>query len=465
MHRINNFFNDNIVSLCGAILLLFVGFYNGAPMVTSDSGAYMTSGNHLVVPNDRPIFYGLFLIASNFRITMWTSLFLQTFVLSHLIHELLHIFFKDLNNISKLLIYALILFFTSVAWYTVQVMPDIFTPILGLSIIVYLFSESDKSKIQKKIFNKENVLLTIIFISLLMHLSHLFIVLGTIFIYLILSFIFKTLARKRIRMYKVFLLLPIAVLIICFSNVAGKKGFVLSKASHVFLIGKLCENGMLKTILNDKCATKNYKLCAFKNKIPKHSWEFVWSADGAFAKSGGWDSSKMEYSEIINTSFSESKYQKLHAQEAAKATFQQVQLSDVGDGLNSFYDSKYITDIVKGDYFLGGKAFMSSKQNLVGFPLEKINMLIKNYLILTACLSFILLLFIRDEKVRLLFVLMIIFVIMNAGVTGAVANVLSRLNSRALWLLPFMSTALIMNFLNQLYNNKFKKASANKINV
>ena len=49
-----------LISLFPAIIMLLsAAFYNGFPLVYSDSGTYLNSGSEFFVPDDRPITYGL----------------------------------------------------------------------------------------------------------------------------------------------------------------------------------------------------------------------------------------------------------------------------------------------------------------------------------------------------------------------------------------------------------------------
>ena len=72
--------------LTGAIFLMLDSFYNGFPIVYSDTSTYLASGFELETPFDRPITYGLFLrIASLNGLSMWLVIFFQALILSYLI--------------------------------------------------------------------------------------------------------------------------------------------------------------------------------------------------------------------------------------------------------------------------------------------------------------------------------------------------------------------------------------------
>ena len=80
----------------------------------------------------------------------------------------------------------------------------------------------------------------------------------------------------------------------------GADGF--SKVSHVFLIGKLVENGVLKSYLDAECANKNYEICKYKDSLApeNYSGNFLFHPNSAFQQTGAWSKPHDEYKHIIS---------------------------------------------------------------------------------------------------------------------------------------------------------------------
>jgi len=71
--------------LLGSLVLLYGGLYNGFPLVTYDTGTYLGSGMSGVVPDDRPITYGLFTRLAGLNFSLWFVIFFQCLVLAELL--------------------------------------------------------------------------------------------------------------------------------------------------------------------------------------------------------------------------------------------------------------------------------------------------------------------------------------------------------------------------------------------
>ena len=72
----------------------------------------------------------------------------------------------------------------------------------------------------------------------------------------------------------------------------------MSKSKHIFYMGRMVENGILKKYLDETCATKNYQLCAYKDSLPATADRFLWDFENSpVYKLGGWKTTKKEFNE------------------------------------------------------------------------------------------------------------------------------------------------------------------------
>jgi hypothetical protein len=137
-----------IFSIIGALLFMFDAFYNGFPIVYSDTSTYIISGFGLETPFDRPITYGILLrIFSLNGVSLWYVIFFQALLLSALIFILL----KHVLHSSKYLLVGLAITFclallTGVSWTVSQLMSDIFTATALLSAAIILLGKYAKVK-------------------------------------------------------------------------------------------------------------------------------------------------------------------------------------------------------------------------------------------------------------------------------------------------------------------------------
>ncbi len=126
--------------LISGLILCFMGFYNKYPLLFYDTGTYVLSGFKNIVPNDRPILYGLFIRHISLAESLWLVIFFQGIILSITIY----LYFKYLAGTKKILpvflFYIFLIAFLTGASVTVsQLMPDVFASVtimcLGLLIL------------------------------------------------------------------------------------------------------------------------------------------------------------------------------------------------------------------------------------------------------------------------------------------------------------------------------------------
>src|ERR1043165_3424953 len=68
--------------LFGAFCLLIPALYNSFPLITADSGAYISNAYLLQVPLDRPIGYSVFVRITSLGLSLWCVVLAQAALLS-----------------------------------------------------------------------------------------------------------------------------------------------------------------------------------------------------------------------------------------------------------------------------------------------------------------------------------------------------------------------------------------------
>jgi hypothetical protein len=422
-------------------LYLFVALYNQFPLFTPDSGAYIDFAFNDRFPEERSVFYSFFIrYFSCFNSLFWVVIF-QSIILVVLLHVFINQFFK-LSILKQFVIHVSTVILTSVPWFVGQIMPDIFTPILFLSTILFLKTNDIKWGI---------IYLPILVFAIVCHNSNL---LSATIMAILLLF----LARKCLIPFKRVLFFSSIVvfswIMVSYVNFLAGYGFTPNKMSHVFLMGKFSESGVLKTYLNDNCDKIPYQICSFKDELPNHAWDFVWSNDGPFSKSGGWSQNPKEYNQIINATLTQPKYLSMHIWASLKATLNQVRLPYIGDGLSSFDNHSGLYKHIKNNFPQSIKSFEASKQNQTALPFNFFNNLYKYLYTIFIIIALIFIGLKKDKKQLILLCTTMGFILINAFTTASFANVLSRLNSRALWLLPFICLIIIIDSLNKKSRNE-----------
>lgn len=418
--------------------------YNSYPLVTSDSGAYINNGWMIHMPYDRPIGYSLFIrIASLNSLTLWGVVFFQSlagafllqtimrFILGMRYHDLLFLAITFLTGIA-----------TSAGWFSGQIMPDIFTAYLLLAFCILFFMP---------VVSKTGRWLLYLFIALcvFVHTSNLLIcvLLGSfVFIY---SWIWKK--RDLFRPASIVLIISIACWILLSSmHALAGRGFRLSSASHVFIMSRMVENGILDSYLHKYCDTENYQLCNWQGKFPDRQWDFMWSDSGPFIQTGGWTDSEAEYSKIIKGSLTDPRFLGMHIVKNSLATLRQLPLIYVGDGLMPFNEPS--NPFWKVQQYFGDelKEYRSSLQQTGMLRFEHFNILIVVFSLLVITAALVVGSVVRNPlastiKFDRIFKLIILFLICNAAITATFSTVVGRFQSRVFWVLVVFSLLFLLN--------------------
>ena len=448
-------------------LLPFFFATGGCLLYTSDSGAYLMTAQSLSIPLDRSVFYSLYLRGLNDLMSLFTQPILgEIVVLPPLILLFMGIFqlvkklFPALPQANPekheypislkqrwifLSMWLSACFLTSMPWFLLQAMPDIFTAILCIFVLLFLQTTTLRSSIACAL---------VIIISAVMHNANL-ITLTVLGIAIWLAWkgylgkwthpLNQYISISKARSLLALSLIPWALLI--GSNVWGGKGVTVGKGSHVFFMGKLCENGILKTYLEDECASKPNPFCAFKDSLPEHTWDFVWNSHGILEKTGGWHHSKELYNQIILGTLSKPKYIALHIQAAISATAQQVVLTHGGDGLTPLDTSATLAQELKLHYPDEYQGFINeSKQQKSQIDFDFYNRIYDGSA-LVLLLGAVFCLYRRPNPfLATFFGIAALFILCNAFSTACFANILARLNARDFWILPMLSIGIIVQY-------------------
>lgn len=435
--------NDLLITIfrvfLGALILSVVAFYNGYPLVTPDTGAYITQAYDNQLPRDRPPFYGWFILIGSLSHSLWFVIFLQTAILSWLLYE----FTGYLNATLKQTRYFVVMVgmmaaFTSSAWIGGQLMPDIFTPILLLASVLFLLTSAGQKF-------KLIILAIVIVIAVLVHNSHYMVLTMVSILLTVYSFFRKNVFIKTSRAVTLVLLSASCWIILGSIHAAKGYGFSFSRSTHVFMMGKLAESGILTTYLYDNCGQKGISLCNHIDDIPSVAWEFVWEEWSPLYKTGGWDSSKREYNKILHDVFTSPKYLRMFATKSAISTFRQltqvqVLLEPQGHNSNTWH-------AVNRFYQHEVREYLYSGQNLNTLAYKPANQL--HLLFFIGSTVWLLLFFPKipdNRKIAWVYGLILLFIVVNAFATATFANVLYRLQNRIFWVLPATNIIIMLHY-------------------
>lgn len=433
-----------LLLLISSILLMVIAFYNGYAITDSDTNSYIYTGFSNLIGRDRPPFYGWFIRYSSFWASLWLTIFFQSLILSYLVLKYIDLIQKKVAGFSQALTAVIIIVsFTCVSWITSFLMPDIFAGILLLATLLFMSAARDR----------KSALITyvlIIFFCMLVHNSHLLIMLlfSTILAIWALLKKHKTILKRCVVLVSISFL---SWLSLCSVNKINGHGFTFSPSGHVFIMGRLSEMGILRVYLSDNCAKKNMKLCNYKDNLPVYSWDFIWQQYSPFYKTGGWDSSEVEYTGIIHDIFTSPKYMKMLAQKSAVGTLRTLTQIEVPDHYAEYGKNTGPGQVISLYFNDDTNEYVESLQNTGQLSGTTFNIFYCFFFIL----STVWILFNRkniNEDHRLIYGCIILFFIINAFVMSTFSAVLFRYQNRIFWILPATNAIFMVKY----YWNKFQ---------
>ena len=425
-----------LTTLAGALLLLGAAFYNGYPIVYSDSSTYLSSIHTLQPPIDRPITYGLFVgILSLYRGSLWLVIIAQALLTSWLVVLL----YRQVANgrayhVAALLSLALLGLVTGASWSLSQIMPDIFTAI-GFLIVANLLTSGLRKTIRRWLFG-------LFVVAVAVHASHIVLFFGLLIVLLLLrKKIFQpsevSFFTRQLGWLLVFTLATIATM-----------GSTLSKSRHVFFMGAMVEHGITKAFLDEQCGTDGYALCPYKDQLPAKAWQFVWNEDSPFYKLGGWKATKPEFNRIIWATLTQPRYQWLHVKASVMATADQLAHFAMGDGNGVFLQGTSLNEDVANYYPSEYAWYSASRQNAAALHILPAWNAISAGAFVLSWLILCLLLYKNHRRLtpnaRLVVAVLLIGVLANAWTSGTFANALDRLGCKTAWLVTLL--ALLVYF-------------------
>lgn len=427
------------LSLCGA------AFYNGFPIVYSDTGTYLESGFTLETPFDRPITYGIFLrIFSLNGFSLWPVIFTQSLLLVLVMYGCVKAFVNTRRAASLTCIITLALAcFTGVSWMASELIADVFAPISLLCILLLLFAPQEKKG--WTIF-----LYATLLVSTASHISH--VIIDLLFLSCMTIFWLRKRKKETLRfggrtLAGIFLVTVAAIFTM---------GSSIGKSKHVFMMGRLLESGILDAYLDENCGKEKLKLCDCRDRLPDNADNFLWNTDGdsVLIRTGGWQGSKAEYSMIIRHTLASPKYLLLHAKAATINSLKQLATIRVGEGNGAYGKGTLVYERIKKYFPYEFRQYCFSQQTQNYFAqLPFVNFV--NYLVTGVALLLVMswLLFYREgctiKGLTAFVIALLLGYVLNCAVCASLATLANRFGSRESWMIVFAAIVVTMEFVSR----------------
>lgn len=414
--------------------LLAPALWNGYALIFYDTAGYAeTVMMQRLVPG-RSLFYGLFLWLSSLGWwSFWSTVVVQAAATLWLLHLLLRCLRLPSGACALLLAVVATTALTGIAWYTSQLMPDIFTPQVVLALWLLGFYWSRLRGLERA------GLVLISLLGVLAHMSCLALAMGLAVITVLARLLSKRWGLE-VRWLPSFGIVLLALIIMPLSHLAltGKAGFTPGGSS--FLFGRLVQDGVIKRYLAEHCPQEGGRLCALQDRLPATADDFLWTGQSPFQDLGGFQKAGSELAYLTVAAMRA--YPSMTLWTTIRSTAQQLVTVATGDALEEgHYDARAFfiafTPHIAGPFREARQQQDALSQSLF----DRLN-LIHVPVALAAVFGLLPVAIWSVRRRRYDLAVLALFVLValvgNAFICGALSNPHDRYQSRMVWLAPLV---------------------------
>ena len=420
--------------ILGALILCWPAYVNGFPLVFGDTGNYIGQAILHYIGWNAPPFYSMFLLATDWRVTLWTPILAQGLIVASLLSMVLHQF--DLRG-PRPTIFACVglAVFTSLPWVVAELMADMWTGVVVLSLCLLGLGVLGR---WQRIY-----LLLLTTGAIAVHQSHLPLSFGLVIVGCMVRWgqdgrRAAALAVRRLAPA------PILAAILVFAVnfiVLGLPS--ISPFGGIVLAARMIGDGTGLEYLNVSCPTQHYKICAYRDQLAPGGYRMLWTKPALWAALGGRKAWAPEADRIVRGAIANDPEGFMTA--ALENGFREFIAIETGERLESWPGAEGPRPMIDRFYHHELAAYDHSLQEtgrLVAFvkPFATLHVVVAWF-----GLAGLLVLLVIERRDRLRFgfcVMVLAAVVGNALITGALSGVESRYAARIAWLMAFIPSVV-----------------------
>jgi hypothetical protein len=442
------------------LLFLLPALYNGFPLVNADTGGYMM-GPHIPF---RSVYYNIFLWIFGMKVSPWPSIVLQSLIVSWTIWKFTSGFF-DITDFPRMFLLAVFLTFaTTLPWFVSVMMPDIFTPLMIIPLVLLCFAQETLLRLSK------TILVVLVGMALAFHQANLPVAL---WMFPALGLCVLLGWRPPRSFFRGFFASCIGltlgvVALLTMNLVSGKVG--LSRSGSVFLLARMLEDGTALSYLEQACPRQHFAVCADLNELKSYNSlhpypnaslasYFLW--DGPLAKLGGFTGEEAEAGAIVRSTLL--MYAPAQFRAAVNNGWRQLLLFPTGGDISAS-DKVEVSPFILGRF---GPAvndnYLQSKQSRNDLDFSLISCVDTVVVAASTLLLIGFLIFAGAKKQPRSFYAAIMtttMVVGNAFTLGALSGPGDRYQARVIWLVPLLAGCFVLDRVIYLKASKTKRTSA-----
>jgi len=414
-------------------LSLAVALWNGFPIIFYDTGAYLLEGLGRVFLAERSPVYSLFLDYGGARTSLWLIALMQAAMTGFVMVETARALVPRMTLAAIIALGIALVLLTGLPWYVGQIEPDCFAAITVLSIYLIAFHGGMLAGWRSW------AILAVATLSVAVHPSHLLLAGGLTFgigIYRAVVFLAKKNLWPQSRVAQPYAVCVAGLALVVLSNHQLTGQFFVSRSGSTFVFARMLQDGIVMRLLDDTCPQSHYRLCAYKEDLPRTADQWLWVKGSPFFEMGRFEGTSAESARIVRDSLV--RYPGMQIETALADTFRQFVMFKTGDQIEpqEWVLSKPL------DWFVPRqmRAYLSARQQegQIDFrPINFVHLTVASLSLLGLLFAFGYALWKKQRKNAIFLGFVLLALVGNAAICGALSNPHDRYQSRLIWLAPF----------------------------
>ena len=415
-----------VIAAAIPLMLLTPAFWNGYPLLQSDTGGYLARWYEGYLVPSRSTVFGLYLHYGE-PTYFWLNLAIQALATMWILQLTLRVF--GLAKPWRLFGLCLILTLTTaLPWLTSMLLTDIFAGLSVLSLFLLVLHGDKVSGIEKA------ALFVFTAFAAATHSATMAVLLGLCCV----GWIALPWLRGRIptlHLVQGTLTIVAGALMLLSANFALSGQVAWTPGGFAIAFARMLQDGIVTQYLREHCAEQPFKLCPYRDNLPETADDFLWSRETVFNRLGRFRGMNDEMGYIAVHALAE--YPLWQAEEALLATGEQM--LKVATGENTDHPTMMHTYGIFREYLRSQlKVVDAARQQKSFLTFGPVNLIHVPVALISTALVFVMLiaaLFRRwADDVTLLVATVCLALLGNAAICGIISGAHDRYGSRLVWI-------------------------------
>jgi hypothetical protein len=308
--------------LAATLTLLAPAIWNGFPLLQYDTGGYLARWFEGYLVPSRSVVYGLF-VAAGWPLDFWPVVALQAAATVWVLALVLRSYGFGERPWTLFAIVAGLSATTALPWIAAILLTDIFAGLAVLALHLVVTRPETLSRNER--------LATVLFVAFAgaTHSATFLVLVGLAVVALAVSLIDRRIVAPRAVTRAVAAVVLSAVMLLA-ANFAVSGRLAWTPGGYGIVFARMLQDGIVKRYLDAHCAERSFKLCPYRNDLPKTADAFLWGA-GPFNELGRFNGLGDEMRAIVLESLTE--YPGMQLETAIAASAKQLVSVSTGEGV------------------------------------------------------------------------------------------------------------------------------------